>query len=111
MIDSINKLTYKDKQWGTFLVKNIISSKKKFGLGNDFTMKDLSEELNKPVINEFPRKKIIVNCIDEIHSCDLVDMVKYSRMNKRYKYTFTNIDVSSNYAWSFPIKSKKNIRY
>ena len=29
MINSINKLPYKDKQWGTFLVKNIINSKKK----------------------------------------------------------------------------------
>ena len=41
-------------------------------------MNDLSEELNKPVINKCPRKKIIVNHIDEIHSCDLVDMQKYS---------------------------------
>ena len=48
-------------------------------------MKDLSEELNKPVINKFPRKKIIFNYIDEIHSCDLVDMTKYSRMNMGYK--------------------------
>ena len=107
MINSINNLHYKDKQWGTFFVKNIISSKKKLGLGNDFNMKDLSEELNKPVINKFPRKKIIVNYIDEIHSCDLVDMQKYSRMNKGYKYIFTNIDIFSKYAWSFPIKSKK----
>ena len=70
-----------------------IKSKKALGLGNDFSMNDLSEELNKPVINKFPRKKIIVNYIDEIHSCDLVDMVKYSRMNKGFKYIFTNIDV------------------
>ena len=107
MIDSINKLPYNQRQWGTYLVKNIISSKKKLGLGNDFNMKDLSEELNKPVINKFPRKKIIVNYIDEIHSCDLVDMQKYSRINKGYKYIFTNIDIFSKYAWSFPIKSKK----
>ena len=107
MINSINKLPYKDRQWGTFLAKNIISSKKKLGLGNYFTMEDLSEELNRPVINKFPIKKIIVNYIDEIHSCDLVDMVKYSRMNKGYKQIFTNIDVSSKYAWNFPIKSKK----
>ena len=107
MIDSINNLPYNQRQYGTFLVKNIISSKKKLGLGNDFNMKDLSEELNKPVINKFTRKKIIVNYIDEIHSCDLVDMQKYSRMNKGYKYIFTNIDVFSKYAWSFPIKSKK----
>ena len=107
MIDSINELPYNQKQWVTFLVKNIISSKKKLGLGNDFTMNDLSEELNKPVINKFPRKKIIVNYIDEIHSCDLVDMQKYSKMNKGFKYIFTNIDVFSKYSWSFPIKSKK----
>ena len=70
-------------------------------------MNDLSEELNKHVINKFERKKVIVNHIDEIHSCDLVDMSKYSRMNKGYKYIFTNIDIFSKYAWSFPIKSKK----
>ena len=34
-------------------------------------------------------------------------MVKYSKMNKGYKYIFTNIDIFSKYAWSFPIKSKK----
>ena len=84
-----------------------IKSKKVLGLGNDFTMEDLSEELNKPVINKFERKKVIVNHIDEIHSCDLADMAKYSRMNKRFKYIFTNIDIFSKYAWSFPIKSKK----
>ena len=31
----------------------------------------------------------------------------YSRMNKGYKYIFTNIDIFSKYAWSFPIKPKK----
>ena len=111
MIDFINKLLYKDKQWDTFLVKNIISSKKKLGLGNDFSMNDLSEELNKPVINKFPRKKIIVIYIDEIHSCDLVDMVKYSRMNKGFKYIFTNIDVFSKIGYAYAIKSKKNTRH
>ena len=70
-------------------------------------MNDLSQELNKPVIDKFPRKKIIVNYIDEIHNCDLVDMTKYSRMNRGYKYIFTNIDVFSKYAYAFPIKSKK----
>ena len=89
------------------LAYSAIKSKKTLGLGNDFTTNDLSEELNKPVINKFTRKKIIVNYIDEIHSRDLVGMVKYSRMNNGYKYIFTNIDVFSKYAWSFPIKSKK----
>ena len=84
-----------------------IKSKKVLGLGNNFTMEDLSEELNKPVINKFERKKVIVNHIDEIHSCDLVDMIKYSKVNRGYKYIFTNIDIVSKYAWAFSIKSKK----
>ena len=106
MIKAINELPYNQQQYGTFLVKNIIRSKKKLGMGNNFTMQDLSNELNKPIINKFERKKIIVNHIDEIHSCDLVDMQKYSRVNKGYKYIFTNIDIFSKYAWSFPLKTK-----
>ena len=106
MIKAINELPYNQQQYGTFLVKNIIRSKRKLGLGNNFTMEELSNELNKPVINKFERKKIIVNHIDEIHSCDLVDMQKYSRVNKGYKYIFTNIDIFSKYAWSFALKTK-----
>ena len=77
------------------------------GLGNNFTMEDLSNELNKPTIQKFERKKIIVNHINEIHSTDLVDMTQYSKINKGYKYIFTNIDVFSKYAYAFPSKSKK----
>ena len=92
---------------GSFLVKNIINTKQKLGMGNNFTMTDLSEELNKPVTHKFKRKKTIVNYIDHIHSCDLVDMKIYSKINKGYNYIFTNIDIFSKYAWAFPIKSKK----
>ena len=106
MVKEIDNIPYKEKPWGTFAIKQIINTKQKLGMGNNFTMEDLSEELNKPVINKFERKKIIVNHIDEIHSCDLVDMQKYSRMNKGYKYIFTNIDTFSKYAWSFPLKTK-----
>ena len=34
-------------------------------------------------------------------------MTKYSKMNKGYKYIFTNIDVFSKTAYAYPIKSKK----
>ena len=113
--DIKNRKLDADKEWldcfkprtpYDMLAYSAIKSKKALGLGNDFNMEVLSQELNKPVINKFPRKKIIVNYIDEIHSCDLVDMQKYSRMDKGCKYIFTNIDIFSKYAWSFPIKSK-----
>ena len=89
------------------MVRSIINTKQRLGMGNNFTMEDLSEELNKPVINKFECKKVIVNHKDEIHSCDLVDMTKYSRINKGYKYIFTNIDIFSKYAFAFPLKTKK----
>ena len=57
MINAINELPYNQQQYGTFLVKNIIRSKRKLGLGNNFTMEDLSNELNKPTIQKFPRNK------------------------------------------------------
>ena len=108
MVKEIDNIPFKEKPWGTFAMKQIINTKQKLGMGNNnFTMEDLSNELNKPVINKFERKKVIVNHIDEIHSCDLVDMQKYSKVNRGYKYIFTNIDIFSKYAWSFPIKSKK----
>ena len=83
-----NKKLDADKEWLNcfkprtpyeMIACSAIKSKKTLGIGNDFTMNDLSEELNKPVINKFPRKRIIVNYIDEIHSCDLVDMVNDRR--------------------------------
>ena len=89
------------------LAYTAIKSKKTLGLGNNFTMEDLSQELNKPSIQKFERQKVIVNHINEIHSTDLVDMIQYSKINKGYKYIFTNIDIFSKYAYAYPIKSKK----
>ena len=70
-------------------------------------MEDLSNELNKPTIQKFERKKIIVNHINEIHSTDLVDITQYSKMNSGYEYIFTNIDVFSKIVYAFPLKTKK----
>ena len=89
------------------LAYSAIKTKKTLGLGNNFTMEDLSQELNKPTINKFPTQKVIVNYINEIHSTDLVDMSQYSKMNKGYKYIFTNIDIFSKITYAFPLKSKK----
>ena len=70
------------------LAYSAIKTKKTLGLGKNFTMEDLSQELNKPTIQKFERQKVIVNHINEIHSTDLVDMSQYSKFNKGYKYIF-----------------------
>ena len=77
--DIKNRKLNADKEWldcfkpktpYDMLAYTAIKSKKTLGLGN-FTMEDLSNELNKPSMNKFPRKKPIVNHINEIHSTDL----------------------------------------
>ena len=45
MINAINELPYNQQRYGTFIVKDIIRSKRKLGLGN-FTMEDLVQELS-----------------------------------------------------------------
>ena len=98
---------FKPKTPYDMLAYTAIKSKKTLGLGNNFTMEDLSNELNKPSIQKFERQKVIVNHINKIHSTDLVDMTQYSKINKGYKYIFTNIDLFSKIANAYPIKSKE----
>ena len=105
MIDSINKLPYKDKQWSTFLVKNIINSKQKFGLGNN-PNEILSKELHKPKRINFERRRVVSNHIDYIWGIDLITMIKYSKQNNNYKYALTVIDFFSKHSWCYPLENK-----
>ena len=114
--DVKNRKLEADKEWldcfkvrtpYNMLAYSAIKTKKTLGLGNNFTMEDLSQELNEPTIQKFERQKVIVNHINEIHSTDLVDMTQYSKISKGYKYIFTNIDVFSKIAYAYPIKSTK----
>ena len=109
MIKAINELPYKDQQYGTFLVKNIIRSKRKLGLGVENHNKILSEELHKAKRKNYPRRKIIVNHINEIFAADLVEMQKFAKLNKGYRYLLTCIDIFSKFAWVIPLKDKKGI--
>ena len=109
MIKAINELPYNQQQYGTFLVKNIIRSKRKLGLGVENHNKILSEELHKAKRKNYPRRRIIVNHIDEIFAADLVEMQKFSKLNKGYRYLLTCIDIFSKFAWVIPLKDKKGI--
>ena len=86
-----------------------IKSKKTLGLGVKNDSKILSEELHKPKRKNHLRRKIIVNHIDEIFAADLVEMQKFSKINKGYRYLLTCIDIFSKYAFVIPLKDKKGI--
>ena len=84
-------------------------SKKTLGLGVEKHNKILSDELHKPKRKNYIRRKIIFNHIDEIFAADLVEMQKFSKINKGYRYLLTCIDIFSKYAFVIPLKDKKGI--
>ena len=86
-----------------------IKGKKTLGLGVENDNKILSDELHKPKRKNYIRRKIIVNHIDEIFAADLVEMQKFSKINKGYRYLLTCIDIFSKYAFVIPLKDKKGI--
>jgi len=57
----------------------------------------LADELHKPVVKKFRKRREFVNGIDKIWAADLVDMLLFSKFNRGVKYLLTVIDVFSKY--------------
>ena len=91
------------------VVSKIIRTKKRFGMGlkKDTIWTDqLADELHKPVVKKFRKRKVYVNGIDKIWAADIVDMQSFSRFNHGVKYLLTVIDVFSKCGWMLPLKDK-----
>ena len=69
----------------------------------------LANELHKPVIKKFNKRKVYSQFKDNIWGVDLADMQSLSRKNKGIKYLLCAIDLFSNYAFVIPLKDKKGI--
>ena len=69
----------------------------------------LADELHKPVIKKFNKKKVYSQFKDNIWGVDLADMQSLSKKNKSIKYLLCAIDLYSKYAFVVPLKDKKGI--
>ena len=69
----------------------------------------LADELHKPIINKFNKRKVYSQFKDNIWGVDLAKMQSLSRKNKGIKYLLCAIDLYSNYAFVIPLKDKKGI--
>ena len=76
-------------------------------LGSGVTNKQLAEELHKPIIKNFKRRKVHSSFKDNIWRVDLADMSLISKFNKGIKYLLCVIDFFSRFAWVIGIKDKK----
>ena len=68
-----------------------------------------AEELHKPVIKKFNKRKVYSQFRDNIWGVDLADMQSLSKKNKGIKYLLCAIDLFSKYAFVIPLKDKKGI--
>ena len=67
----------------------------------------LADELHKPVIKKFNKRKVYSQFKDNIWRVDLADMQSLSKKNKGIKYLLCAIDLYSKYALVVPLKDKK----
>ena len=69
--------------------------------------KELAEELHKPIIGTFNKRKIHSPFIDNILGADLADMQLISKFNKGFRFLLCVIDICSKYAWVITSKDQK----
>ena len=69
----------------------------------------LADELHKPAIRKFKKRKVYSQFKDNIWGVDLADMQSLSRKNKGIKYLLCAIDLYSKYAFVIPLENKKGI--
>ena len=67
----------------------------------------MANELHKPIIKKFKKRKVYSSFRDNIWVVDLADMQSLSKYNKGIKYLLCAIDLFSKYVWAIPIKDKK----
>ena len=69
----------------------------------------LAEEIHKPIIRKFEKRKVHAAFKDNIWGADLVDMQLLSRYYKGIRFLLCVIDIFSKYAWVVPLKAKKGV--
>ena len=67
----------------------------------------LVEEIQKPIIRKFLKRKVYSSFKKNIWGADLAVMQLISKFNKRIRFFLCVIDIFSKYAWVIPLKDKK----
>ena len=77
-----------------------------FGIGVNENIK-LANELHKPIIKKFNKRKVYSSFKDNSWGADLADRQLLSKFNKGIKCLLCIIDLFSKYAFIVPLKDKK----
>ena len=97
-------MVYKKTSGGAAMLAN------KFAIKNEnIYNKELAEELHKPIIRKFNKRKAHSPFIDNIWGADLADMQLIRKCNKGFRFLLCVIDIYSKYARVISLKDKKGI--
>ena len=69
----------------------------------------LADELHKPIIKKFKKRKVYSSSGDNIWGTDLADTQLISKFNKGFRFLLCVIHIFSKYAWVVPLKDKKGV--
>ena len=67
----------------------------------------LADELHKPIIRKFKKRKVYSSFKDNIWAADLAYMQLISKFNIGFRFLLCVIDIYSKYAWVVPLQDKK----
>ena len=107
-----NSPKYDGYQGGLASIVYIFFDKKSKGSGIKNEIKEnqqLANELHKPIVRKFKRRKVYSSFKDNIWGCDLADMQLISKYNKGIRYLLCAIDLFSKYVFVVPLKDKKGV--
>lgn len=68
--------------------------------------KQIVAELHNSIRRNFPRRRFEMRGINDTFQIDLVDVIRFARKNRGYKYFLVVIDTFSKYAWIRKLKTK-----
>ena len=69
----------------------------------------LADELHKPIIIKFKKRKVYSSFKDNIWAADLADMQLIIKFNKEFRFLLFVIDIYRKYSWVVPLKEEKGI--
>ena len=69
----------------------------------------LANELHKPIIRKFQKRKVYSSFEDNIWGADLADIQLISKYNKGIRFLLCVTDIFSKYEWVAPLKDKKSV--
>jgi hypothetical protein len=92
--------------WNSLKTSNPLKITKK-QLAEYLKAQEFRQLTAKPTRQDKKFSRIESSCIGCVLQGDLIDMSKYSRINKNFNWIFTIIDVYSRYGWAIPMKTKE----